>query len=628
MNKKAEVTAPSEPASEVTEASKELAKASKELEQAVEQWLEYCPDADSKDRVSALYAAGDYATLQNMFIPRIAFGTAGLRAKMDDGYKHMNTLVVMQTTQGLCDYLLETVPDAAERGVVLGYDGRYNSKSFAETAAAVLVSRGVKVYLFNDYVCTPMVPFGVEFKKAAAGVMVTASHNPKQDNGYKVYWGNGAQIIPPTDAGIAAAIARNLKPWQAYAFDAANPLVEDATEAIVEGYFKAITADCNLVAKEDNGKAQLKVTYTAMHGVGAKFVTRAFSEFGLPAFVPTEAQLLPDPDFPTVAFPNPEEGKGALKLAFEAADASGSDLVLANDPDADRLAVAVRDPATGSWVILTGNEIAAVFADWTWMQHRKANPDADPRQCIMLASTVSSKHLKAMADKEGFQFRDTLTGFKWIGNAAQKAVYEEGLTCLLAYEVEIGFIIGHASFDKDGVRTAAAMAELASYWHAQGQTLLDRVRHFYNTYGHFKMTNSYFFCHKAETLEDVFSALRNCQDQDAIVSHDGQARYPGHMGEFKIASVRDISLGYDTKYDDGKLILPQVRDSHMVTFTFENGATATLRNSGTEPKLKFYVECSSEESPEVAEALLQQLTKAMIHDFIQPEKHGLIPKKE
>ena len=604
----------------------EVDTAHAELKAAVEQWIEYDPNPQSKREVEALYAAGEYEKLQALFIPRIAFGTAGLRSRMDKGYKNMNELVVLQATQGLCRYMLETVENAKERGVIIGYDGRYNSKTFAHLAAAVLISAGVKVFLFNDYVCTPLVPFGVINKGAAAGIMVTASHNPKDDNGYKVYWSNGAQIIPPTDSGIAASILDNLKPWEKYSLDAASPLLVDATDEITDAYFASIREKCCFHA-DTNADAKMKVTYTAMHGVGAKFVTRAFQTFNLPAFVPTEAQLLPDPEFPTVAFPNPEEGKGALKLAMEAADNSGSNLILANDPDADRLAVACRDATSGQWVILTGNEIAAVFADWTWLKWREAHPEDDASKCVMIASTVSSKHLKAMAETEGFEFRDTLTGFKWMGNEAIKAV-NDGYTCLLAYEVEIGFLIGDTSFDKDGVRTAAAFYECANYWNERGQTVLDRVRAFYERYGHFKMVNSYFFCDNAAKFESVFGQLRNAQGDDVITTYDGAVRYPGSCGKYKIASVRDVSCGYDTKQADGKLVLPQMTDAHMLTFTFENGATATMRNSGTEPKLKYYVECCSKESPEAAEALLADMTKELIENFIVPSKYNLIPKKE
>ena len=533
---------------------------------------------------------------------------------MAPGYHNINELVILQTTQGLSRYLKQCFADADARGVVIGYDGRHNSKTYAELTAAVLLSQGIKVHLFDQLVCTPFVPFAVLELRAAAGVMVTASHNPKDDNGFKVYWDNGAQIIPPNDVGIAAQIDANLDLWQSYVFDAAHPLLADPkalTEAIVASYYSKIEAYC--YHKAENAKSVLPITYTAMHGVGAKWAALAFKTFGLPPYVPTPEQVAPDPDFPTVAFPNPEEGKGALALAMRAADAAGSGLILANDPDADRLAVACKDK-NGAWQPLTGNEIAAVFAEWVWLKTRAAQPDVPASKYVMVASTVSSKHLKAMAQAEGFQFRETLTGFKWIGNECIKA-RAEGLIPLFAYEVEIGFLVGDVSFDKDGVRTAAVFAELTNYWAGKGQTVLDRVVAFYAKYSHFKMANSYFFCDAASKLDAVFGSLVK----------DGQ--YPTACGKYKIASVRDIKGGYDSAYPRNKLQLPQMTDSYMLTFTFENGATATLRNSGTEPKLKFYVECSSKESPAAAEALLTDMTQALVDNFMQPAVFGLEPKK-
>lgn len=585
-----------------------------DLDTVVQQWLKYDPNPKSRAYIQSLVDAKDTAKLRSLFFPRIAFGTAGLRSAMAPGYKNMNELVILQTTQGLCRYLQSQFPDAATRGVVIGYDGRHNSRTFAELTAAVLTSQNIQVYMFNELVCTPFVPFAVGELGAVAGVMVTASHNPKDDNGYKVYWSNGAQIIPPNDEGIASQIAANLDLWQSYSFTNAvnsGKLNQSFADTVIASYYKKIQS--YNYYKQENSESKMPITYTAMHGVGAKWTDLAFKSFSLPSYIPTLEQVKPDPDFPTVAFPNPEEGKGALKLAMEAADRANSSLILANDPDADRLAVACKRSSDNVWVPLTGNEIAAVFAEWVWMNERKRNPDIPANKYVMIASTVSSKHLKAMAAKEGFQFRETLTGFKWIGNEAIKAK-EQGLIPLFAFEVEIGFLVGDVSYDKDGVRTAAVFAELANYWARQGQSVLDRVQAFYDKYGHFAMTNSYFFCDATSKLDAVFGAITN------------NGNYPSSCGEYKIASVRDVRRGYDSAYPGNKLQLPQMTDSYMITFTFANGATATLRNSGTEPKLKFYVECNAATRPE-ADKLLTSMTQAVIDNFIKPKVYGLEPKK-
>jgi phosphomannomutase len=598
------------------------------LVDAVEQWIQYDPNEKTNGQIKALRDAQDWAELERLFLPRIAFGTAGLRSRMAPGYKHMNELIVTQATQGFCQHILSSFPtDAHKRGVVIGYDARHNSTLFATIAANVFLSKNIKVWLFPSYVCTPLVPFGVTQVNAVAGLMITASHNPKDDNGYKVYWNNGVQIISPTDADIAAQIGKNLIPWTVpipltFQKPSDESLVasDDDMAKIIDDYYTSIRSE-SCFCHGTNSAAQIKATYTAMHGVGAKYTARALETYGLPPYIPTPEQIQPDPEFPTVAFPNPEEGRGALALAMKAADESGSTIILANDPDADRLAVAVKNvKGNGEWIILTGNEIASVFADWTFYNWRKKNgPDADPSKLLMVASTVSSKQLKSMAKIEGCQFRDTLTGFKWIGNEAKKAVDEEGCTVLVAYEVEIGFIVGHTSFDKDGVRCAATMYELANYWWVNNEeTLIDRLAKFAKRYGYFKMVNSYYFANSVQ-----------CQViADKLRDYNGTGTYPTRCGEYEIVSTRDCTLGKDTQFEDGLSLLPIQPDAQMLTFTFKNGATCTLRNSGTEPKLKYYVEVLDYDSPDVAADLLVKMTKAIVDEFIQPSLYGLVPKKD
>uniref|UniRef100_A0A0A9XRK6 Glucose 1,6-bisphosphate synthase n=1 Tax=Lygus hesperus TaxID=30085 RepID=A0A0A9XRK6_LYGHE len=301
---------------------------------------------------------------------------------------------------------------------------------------------------------------------------------------------------------------------------------------------------------------------------------------------------------------------------METADANDSTLILANDPDADRLAVACKD-RDGKWVILTGNEIAAVFADWVWLQWKSKNPHGDPSKCAMIASTVSSKHLQAMAKREGFQFFDTLTGFKWIGNKAIE-VTNDGMEFLFGYEVEIGFLVGSTSFDKDGIRTAAIFAEAANYWlRTTGESVLDRVNEFYKKYGYFKMTNSYFIYNDMSIGDQIFHHI--------CTGYNGT--YPTHCGEFVVKSIRNISTNYDSSYPDMKSRLPLVTDAHMITFTFTNGVTVTLRNSGTEPKLKYYIEANSDQSPEEAHQLMEKVTQSVIEEFIRPTHYGLVARK-
>ena len=341
------------------------------------EWATLDPNPSTRAEVESLVAAGDVNALARRFRSRIAFGTAGLRAEMGSGPSMMNDLTVIQATQGLLRYLEEVHGTAAvrEAGVVVGHDhrqsggyaGTLSSERFAQLTAAVFVGAGVPVHYHTQLVATPLVPFGVDHLKCVAGVMVTASHNPGKDNGYKVYWDNGAQIKPPHDEGIAGHIEASLEPWEDYPALAdalmaqlpalPSPLLHDATDAIADEYLATVArrlcfhaADnatrrrLALAASPSTSSSALRIAYTAMHGVGYEWVERAFERFELPPLVVVEEQRDPDPTFPTVEFPNPEEGAGALELAMRTADAHGCALILANDPDADRLAVAEKQP--------------------------------------------------------------------------------------------------------------------------------------------------------------------------------------------------------------------------------------------------------------------------------------------
>jgi len=317
------------------------------------EYVKWDTNVATRGHIQELINAGDFVTLERALGRRLEFGTAGLRGPMAAGYLAMNELTVLQTTQGLAAYLEQTFgADAAHAaGVALGWDHRatahLRSEKFALLAAEVLAVRGFRVVLLPGLVHTPLVSYAVSQLGCKAGVMVTASHNPKEDNGYKVFWANGAQIVPPHDAGIAASIDANLAPWAAYdCFESVDGLlaahpsrVADHTDALAAGYF-ADMARLLCRCPEANAQSPLKIVYTAMHGVGAPWLKRAFAAIALPPPICVGAQQTPDPTFPTVSFPNPEEGAGALRLAFETAEAHDATLVLANDPDADRLAVA------------------------------------------------------------------------------------------------------------------------------------------------------------------------------------------------------------------------------------------------------------------------------------------------
>ena len=300
----------------------------------------------------------DWSRVKNLLMQRLQFGTAGIRGKMNTGFSSMNDLVVIQTSQGLAKYLLEYDSEVKKKGVVIGFDGRHNSKRFAERSSVAFLSQHIPVYLFSDLVPTPFVPFGVKLLNASAGVMITASHNPKYDNGYKVYFSNGAQIKSPHDQNIHKSIINNLEPWaEAWSDDLLSQAV-CKLDYVEKAYYENI--DAQVYDRAIIKFSDLRITYTALHGVGYRYVKEVFKRCGFKYFFSVKEQEKPDPEFPTIAFPNPEEGESVLQCSIQTAEKHQSTLILANDPDADRCAIAERQP-DGQWKIFNGDEIGALL---------------------------------------------------------------------------------------------------------------------------------------------------------------------------------------------------------------------------------------------------------------------------
>ncbi|KAM8880301.1 phosphopentomutase [Spinachia spinachia] len=600
-----------------------------ELDRAVRRWLRSDKNPKTASMVQDLVRDGAVEALKKCFFSRMEFGTAGLRAAMGPGTSCMNDLTIIQTTQGFCCYLEESFADFKDRGVVIGYDARAHppsggsSKRFASLAAAVFISRGVPVHLFSDITPTPFVPFTVLHLGLCAGIMVTASHNPKQDNGYKVYWRNGAQIVSPHDAGISKAIEENLEPWpESWSAEEAlkSLLLNDPYQKIETQYFRAIQKHCH--HRDMNKRSEVKIVHTSVHGVGHTFVQSAFKAFDLQPPYAVEEQKDPDPEFPTVKYPNPEEGEGVLTLSFALAEKVGAGVVLANDPDADRLAVAEKQES-GRWRVFTGNELGALLGWWMFRCWKGQNSDAAAvKNLYMLSSTVSSKILRAIALKEGFHYEETLTGFKWMGNRARDLL-DQGKTVLFAFEEAIGYMCSPSVLDKDGVSAAAIAGEMISYLTTKSSTLSQQVTSIYKEYGYHLSKNSYFICHDQQVIRSLFERLR---------SYDGQGdSYPTECGRFSICAVRDLTTGYDSNQPGNKAVLPTSSSSQMITFTFSNGGVATMRTSGTEPKIKYYTElCAAPGNSDVTHLKkeLDDLVDAIVENFFEPEKNELQPKPE
>ncbi|MFX4286144.1 phospho-sugar mutase [Janibacter sp. G349] len=525
--------------------SRHAADVSDDLLTAAREWAADDPDPATREELLAVVAAAEggdpaaVADLADRFAGLLQFGTAGLRGALGAGPHRMNRAVVIRAAAGLVAHLQEASDSPF---VVIGRDARYNSDAFAIDTAAVVTAAGGRSVLLPEPLPTPVLAFAIRHLGADAGVMVTASHNPPQDNGYKVYLGDGSQIVPPSDAQIAAKIDQ-------VASVASVPRAESGWEVlgdeVLEAYLDAVSGVVGLDTPRD-----LAVLHTALHGVGDTTVERAFERAGFAAPAKVAEQAAPDPDFPTVAFPNPEED-GALDAALAAARATSPDLVIANDPDADRCAVAVPDPAVdGGWRLLRGDELGVLLASHLIMR-------GVPEGRRMANSIVSSRLLAAMCRLSGVAHEETLTGFKWIARV-------EGLH--YGYEEALGYCVAPDLVrDKDGVSAALLVAELAAILKAEGRTLLDVLDDLHRQLG-VHATDA--FSIRVEDLADIGRIMDRLRQEP-----------PTEVADSPVASAEDLSVGAGG--------LPP---TDGLRYLLDDDSRIIVRPSGTEPKLKVYLE--------------------------------------
>jgi phosphomannomutase len=530
------------------------------LRAVAERWLNAEPDADMRHEIASLLAGPD-DQLASRFTGRLQFGTAGLRAAVGAGPQRMNRLVVRQAAAGLVDYLLVNEPDAARRGVVIGFDARRKSDLFALDTARVCAARGVRALLFEEVVPTPCLAWSITGVGAAAGVMVTASHNPAADNGYKVYLDIGAQILPPYDSAIAACIDE-VDPTNVELADANHPLIERLGVNYWSTYVRStpsvrLQPDCSDVV----------VAYSAMHGVGGDTLLAAFAEAGLPEPHVVDAQQRPDASFPTVPFPNPEE-PSAMDLLMARAAEVGAHVALANDPDADRLGVAIP-LADGSWRRLGGDEIGWLLADH--ILQRTAHGDESHRR-LVVTTVVSSSMLAKMAKAYGVEVRETFTGFKWIGHVAASL---PELRFVFGYEQALGYAVSARPLDKDGITAAIMMAEVAACAVRDGVTVQRRLDDLVERFGRHVMAEMSLRMDPA-TGSAAVAALR--------------ANPPTHVADQAVTAV--------TWFDEAGLLRLQLGDAVRLQ----------VRPSGTEPKVKLYGEGIDTDTAPLLSALARLLS--------------------
>lgn len=562
-----------------------------ELVARAEAWRKGDPDPETVEELGALLAGGAEAELSDRFAQSLEFGTAGLRGVIGAGPNRMNRAVVLRTTAGLARYLKAQGTDVVKRGVVVARDGRRMSDVFARDAAEVLAAEGIPVHFFEDVAPTPLCAFAVTRLDAAAGVMVTASHNPPEYNGYKVYWSNGAQIIPPHDKGIAAAIdavePANVLPRMPFEEARRAGRVHLLPPELGRAYLDAILA---LRVHPDGGGKDLTLVYTAMHGVGGEWVVRAFRDAGFTQLHPVPEQQEPDGAFPTVRFPNPEE-KGAMDLSRALAERVGADLVLANDPDADRLAVIARE-ADGSLRALSGNEVGVLLGHYLLTQRRAAHP-------LVMTTIVSSVQLGAIAQALGAAYGETLTGFKWIANGALERARSGPADFLFGYEEALGYTVGTVVRDKDGIGAALVFADLAAWCRARGATVVGYLEEIQRAFGLFLSDQKNLTLPGAEGQATIAAILKGFRDAP-----------PTAVGEVQVTEVRD--------YQQGVNGLPR---SNVLAYVLADGSRITVRPSGTEPKIKYYFELRETLGPseplEQARARATQRLAALQRAFLE-----------
>lgn len=519
---------------------------------AVTAWIAEDPDETTREELAALLEAGDATTLHERFDHPLRFGTAGLRGVVGGGPGAMNRLVVRRTAAGVADWVRHKGAGAPAAGVVVGRDARHGSAAFAGDTVEVLAAAGVAVHVLDEPLPTPLTAFAVRHLAAAAGVVVTASHNPARDNGYKVYDADGSQVVPPADSEIEAASAR-LALAPAPPAEVAGRVVPVRHDELIEDYTAAIGGP-TAAASRPRG---LRVAYTPLHGVGGAVVPRLLRRAGFDVDV-VAAQADPDPEFPTVAFPNPEE-PGAMDLVLALATRTSADLVIANDPDADRCCVAV--PVDGGWRTLSGDELGALLGE-----DRCASTQGGDRLCA--TSIVSSSLLSKIAAAHDVAFAETLTGFKWLGRIGT----ELGKRLVFAYEEALGYAVSEAVADKDGMSAALLVCDLAARCKDASTSLPAQLDALYARHGVHLTRQLSFRREGADGMAAIQSAVADLL-ADPPTTFGGQA----------VLVVEDLSRGAGG--------LPPTEGVRLVAGT---ATRLIVRPSGTEPKLKAYVEVVGE----------------------------------
>ncbi len=547
----------------------------KDYKAIYEEWLSnpYF-DQETKEELRAIRA--DEKEIKERFYMDLEFGTAGLRGVIGAGINRMNIYTVRRATQGLADYILEQ--GGAERGVAIAYDSRRMSPEFSDEAARTLAANGIKAYRFESLRPTPELSFAVRELGCIAGINITASHNPPEYNGYKVYWEDGAQFTPPHDKGVTEKVmaitdlsaVRTMSREEA---EASGLYVTIGAE-IDDKYIAQVKAQVVNQAAIDRMQDQISIVYTPLHGTGNIPARRVMKELGFEHVYVVPEQELPDGNFPTVSYPNPE-AEEAFELGLKLAKEKNADLVLATDPDADRLGVYVKDDKSGEYIPLTGNMSGALLCDYVLSQ-KQANGQI-PADGQVVKSIVTTNLVDAVAAHYGAELIEVLTGFKWIGKQILKNEQEGKGTYLFGMEESYGCLIGSYARDKDAISATAALCEAAAYYKEKGMTLWDAMISMYEKYGYYKDAVQAISLKGIEGLEKIQKIMEYFRTNT-----------PSEFAGSKVLSVRDYKADTIRDTASGEVRSTGLPSSNVLYYDLEDQAWLCVRPSGTEPKIKFY----------------------------------------
>ena len=566
----------------------------------LEEYKKWCesPEFDEETKKELLEIKDDEKEIEDRFYKELEFGTAGLRGVIGAGTNRMNKYTVGKATQGLANYILEQ--GTQDKGVAISYDSRRMSKEFSTQTALILNANGIKTYLFKNLRPVPELSFAVRNLGCTAGVMITASHNPPKYNGYKVYWDDGSQIVSPRDKDIIAKVR---------AVENYTEIKETTREeAEKQGLFNIIDTSMddkylsvlkskvlNPEVVKEQGK-DIKVVYTPLHGTGNTVAERLLNEIGLKNVYVVPEQKDPDGNFPTVSYPNPEDKK-AFKLALELGEKVDADVVLATDPDADRLGIFAKDTKTDKYMEYTGNMSALLIAEYRIEQMKEKG--ILPADGMFITTIVSSELAKAIAKNYNLECIEVLTGFKNIGAVMKKAEENKDKTYVFGFEESYGCLIGDYARDKDGIAAVMALCEAACYYRAHGKTLWDAMEDIYKKYGYYKETQVSIVMEGAEGAEKIKEMMTNMRNTPLE-----------KIGDSKVLVFKDVEKDIVKDMQTGEVSKTVLPKSNVLYYALENDSWCCIRPSGTEPKIKLYMGVKGT-SDEDAANKLEELKNAM-----------------